>query len=307
MENNNTQPPPPNLKLSICVVTYNQENYLEKCLESIFLQNVDFSYEVIISDDHSTDGTRKIIEKYLKKHPSLVRAIYRNPNIGPYKNFVQTHNLARGEFVAHIDGDDYMLQNKLDTQVKFLDQNPTYNVVWHKMKFVDALDRPIIGNNFNDTGFFDNGVVSFEDALAIGSIASHSSCMYRRSARLTTDPDFDTLDLFYTWEFLSSGLGKILPDYFGAYRLQLVGSISNNSQNHIKKLYAHHALFYSNKFPDLRSSLFVFALVNLLADLKNHRPSARYFFEILKSTFCLSGIKKLKKHFFKSLNFRKPI
>jgi len=52
--------------LSIVVITYNHEKYIRKCLDSILMQDVDFSFEIIISDDLSTDQTAQIITEYCK-------------------------------------------------------------------------------------------------------------------------------------------------------------------------------------------------------------------------------------------------
>ena len=51
-------------KVSICVVTYNQEKFIGQCLQSIVDQVVNFDIEVIVADDCSTDGTRDIIKDF---------------------------------------------------------------------------------------------------------------------------------------------------------------------------------------------------------------------------------------------------
>jgi glycosyltransferase involved in cell wall biosynthesis len=55
-----------NPKVSVCVVSYNQEKYIRQCLQSIVDQATDFDFEVIVGDDFSTDGTRVIIEEFEK-------------------------------------------------------------------------------------------------------------------------------------------------------------------------------------------------------------------------------------------------
>ena len=65
------------MKLSVFVVTYNQEKYIRQCLDSILMQKVDFDYEVVIGEDHGTDNTRAICETELFRallslsHPPL--------------------------------------------------------------------------------------------------------------------------------------------------------------------------------------------------------------------------------------------
>lgn len=56
-----------NIKVSICCVTYNHEKYLREALDGILMQKVNFEYEVIIGDDHSTDASQDIIRSYQDK------------------------------------------------------------------------------------------------------------------------------------------------------------------------------------------------------------------------------------------------
>ncbi len=55
------------IKVSVCVMTYNQEKYIGQCLESLVTQETDFDFEIIVGDDFSTDGTRDVIQEYTKK------------------------------------------------------------------------------------------------------------------------------------------------------------------------------------------------------------------------------------------------
>ena len=61
--------------VSVCVQTYNQENYIANCIESILVQLTDFDFEIVIGDDDSTDRTRDICIEYAKKHPEKIRLI----------------------------------------------------------------------------------------------------------------------------------------------------------------------------------------------------------------------------------------
>ena len=54
-------------KVSVCVVTYNQEKYVAQGLQSIVDQETDFDFEIIVGDDCSTDGTREILENFKEK------------------------------------------------------------------------------------------------------------------------------------------------------------------------------------------------------------------------------------------------
>lgn len=259
-------------KVSVCVLTYNQGGYVRPCLQSIVDQETNFPFEVIVADDGSTDGTAAIVKEYGDDYEGVVKPILRPVNIGGAKNFVETHNVANAIYVAHIDGDDLMLPGKLQRQVDFLDAMPDCSVVWHKMNLFDDKGGFVSGENY-DLSFFPDGVVTLAHALRLGAVAAHSSIMYRRSARKTRKPKFETLDLFYTWEYLSAGTGRILDDVLGSYRVSAQSSIQVQDIANIQKWVAHHARYYLNSMPEQRRNIFILALINFLVDAKNRRTT----------------------------------
>lgn len=130
-------------KVSVCVVTYNQEKYIRQCLQSIVDQKTNFDFDVIVADDCSRDDTSTIVREFAEKYPGVVKPIFHEKNIGAYKNFIFAHENATGEYTSHVDGDDYCLPGKLQNQVNFLDKNPGFALVAHKMEILN--DQKIIG------------------------------------------------------------------------------------------------------------------------------------------------------------------
>lgn len=283
-------------KVSVCVVTYNQGKYIRQCLQSIVEQRTDFDYEIIVSDDGSTDDTCAIVQEFAIKYPEMVKPIFHEKNIGPFKNFVTTHNMAIGEFIAHCDGDDLFFPEKLQKQINYFEKHKGCTVVWHRVNFFNELDGFSPGEAY-DYSMFNNGVVTIEKALRFGSIAAHSSIMYRRSARKTKSPDFDTLDLFYSWEYLLSGWGKILDDVVGAYRVNAVGAFSKKFKLIMRARAADHAKYYLKLLPAYRKSIFLFAFTNFLIDIKNRRKTALIFFTLMMRAFSCVSPKELFFHF----------
>lgn len=114
------------MKLSVFVVTYNQEQYIRQCLDSIVMQRVNFEYEVIIGEDCSSDKTPVICDEYAKKY-SFIHVCHHMKNLGLVKNWEFVLNHCTGDYVAMIEGDDYWLdENKLQTQIDWLDTHPDY-------------------------------------------------------------------------------------------------------------------------------------------------------------------------------------
>ncbi len=127
------------MKLSVFVVTYNQEKYIRQCLDSILMQEVDFDYEVVIGEDHGTDGTRSICEEYAEKYPQ-VRLLPLTENLGVAGNWRRVLSECRGEYVAMCEGDDFWLDPKrLQKQVDFLDSDieNKYVMCFHKVVTCD--------------------------------------------------------------------------------------------------------------------------------------------------------------------------
>lgn len=114
--------------VSICSTTYNRENYIGQALESWLAQKVNFEYEIVISDDCSTDNTVAVIEEYIKSNPTItIRLLKAEKNLGFVPNSVKVYENAVGKYIAHCDGDDYWIdEHKLQKQVDFLEQHPDY-------------------------------------------------------------------------------------------------------------------------------------------------------------------------------------
>lgn len=107
--------------ISVMVVTYNQEEYIAKTIESILEQECSFPYEIVIGEDCSTDRTRAICESYASMYPDIIRLIKNETNKGLLKNYVDTLLSCRGEFIADLAGDDYWIdKKKLERQANLL-------------------------------------------------------------------------------------------------------------------------------------------------------------------------------------------
>ncbi|MGB3653597.1 MAG: glycosyltransferase, partial [Rivularia sp. (in: cyanobacteria)] len=61
------------LKVSVSLVTFNHEKFIAQAIESVLMQEVDFSYEIIIGEDFSSDKTRSIVIDYQKQYPDKIR------------------------------------------------------------------------------------------------------------------------------------------------------------------------------------------------------------------------------------------
>jgi len=109
--------------VSVCVITYNQRRYLAQCLESIVSQRGDFSMEVIVADDCSTDGAHEVAEDFARRD-ERIRLLRPEHNLGMGGNVKAALNACSGEFIALCEGDDFWTDPlKLSGQLAVFD-NP---------------------------------------------------------------------------------------------------------------------------------------------------------------------------------------
>lgn len=125
--------------VSISCITYNHASYIKECIDGFLMQKTNFNFEVLIHDDHSTDGTEEIIKEYAKQYPDIIKPLFEKENqysLGkPIGSAVWNLPRARGEYIAICEGDDYWIDPyKLQKQVDFLESHPDYGMCYTKVK-----------------------------------------------------------------------------------------------------------------------------------------------------------------------------
>lgn len=119
--------------VSICCITYNQKNFIRDALEGFLMQQTSFSFEILIHDDASTDGTPEVIHEYEKQYPNIIKAICQPENKysqGESINELYNFPRAKGKYLALCEGDDYWTDPlKLQKQVDLLETYPNMGMV----------------------------------------------------------------------------------------------------------------------------------------------------------------------------------
>jgi len=126
--------------VSICMPTYNHANYIEQAIKGVLFQQTNFSFELCLGEDESSDGTREICVKYAEQNPETIRLFLRSRSdviyingkpTGSY-NFLETLKACCGKYIALCEGDDYWTDPfKLQKQVDFLEHNPEFSICFH--------------------------------------------------------------------------------------------------------------------------------------------------------------------------------
>lgn len=136
--------------LSIYVTTYNHEKFIVRALDSIFSQKTQYTYEVLVGEDCSTDKTRELLKQYEKTHSEYIldgrlRIFYRDHNMYCEKpnNAADLKMRCQGKYMIALEGDDYWTdENKIESQIQFLESHPKYIAVAHNCQIVDEHDMP---------------------------------------------------------------------------------------------------------------------------------------------------------------------
>lgn len=133
------------IKVTVCIATYNHEKYIRRAIDSVLNQKVDFPIEILVADDCSTDGTPGILKEYEDITPKL-NVVFRKKNLWqqPDDNIWLLCNSAQGEYIVLLEGDDFWIDEyKLQKQVAFLDRNKDYIAVAHRCIVVGEESEPI--------------------------------------------------------------------------------------------------------------------------------------------------------------------
>lgn len=111
------------MELSIIMPCYNVESTLDRALNSIQMQQVNFNYEIIIVNDGSTDDSLRLMETWQKKNNHVV-VLDNGENLGNAGSFYRGLCAAKGKYFCVLDGDDYYtVSDKLQRQVDFLNKD----------------------------------------------------------------------------------------------------------------------------------------------------------------------------------------
>lgn len=135
------------VKLSVLLICYNHERYIEQALNSVLNQKTSFKIKIIIHDDASTDKSRDIIKRYINKYPDLITGIFQEENqyskgVHIISRFMRDY--VEGDYVAICECDDYWIdENKLQKQVDFLEKHSEYSGCMHNCVMVNSRNEVI--------------------------------------------------------------------------------------------------------------------------------------------------------------------
>ena len=123
--------------VSVAMTAYKAERSLPHAIDSVLAQRINFSIEIIVSDDCSPDGSGAIARAYQQRHPHIVRILERERNVGMQRNYYETFAMCRGKYIAWLDGDDYWTDpDKLTGQVEALEADASICLCGHYVRWI---------------------------------------------------------------------------------------------------------------------------------------------------------------------------
>ncbi len=217
-----------NSMVTVFMISYNQQDYIIEALESVLNQKTNFDFNIILSDDCSTDNTKKITAEFLDSHPkkNIVQFISQPKNLGWMPNFIFTLQKCQesgSKYIAMCEGDDFWTNpDKLQKQVDLLEENTDVVLACHQYKELyndgSTKDFPYFRKDFfMGENSFKFSQADVEEFMRIQTM----TIVFRSSALdLSLRAKYDYYcDTHIKHHILDHGLGLYTKDFDAVYRI----------------------------------------------------------------------------------------
>lgn len=205
--------------VSICMITYGHEKFIEEAINGVLMQECDFEYELIIANDSSPDNSDDVINTIIKNHQKgkLITYFKQEKNIGMMPNFISALEQCKGNYIAVCEGDDYWTDPlKLQKQVDFLNVNTNYSACFTNINMLNngILSKEVLKKKHKKD--FDSISVFYD--LWVPTL----TILYRKNSLKLPLPDqfskVNNGDLFLFYLLAQEGMLGYLDFVSGVYR-----------------------------------------------------------------------------------------
>ncbi len=296
--------------VSVLVTTYNHEDYISMCLDSILMQKTDFAFELVIAEDCSLDGTKEIVKKYRNRHPDIIRVITSEENVGPVKNGLRGIKACYGKYLSVCDGDDFWNDKyKLQKQVDFLEKNYDYGIVYSDIQIIDKKGERLKKQLTDTKNYYKSGYI-FWDLMKICFINTNTVLIRKKILdELLYEEHFDLKTKWFIydyWFWLNIAREykiQFLDEKMATYRIHS-NNISND-KNFFAERSLHVKLDVISNFGDsfiksqkernktggtliamfIRKGIDLKTRIKIFKMLIKYHPSIKYLFKRFKSKY----------------------
>lgn len=152
--------------MTVIVPSFNNGEYIAETIESILSQNVDFSLQIIISDDGSTDNSVSIIKKYANKYPDIILALYSDKNLGLFNNYYRAVGQMDSKYFCVLDSDDYYIDSRrLQKAYDFLEANEDFTIYAMNSVAYDVITGKETIKYYPDMPIGERHISTFDDYI----------------------------------------------------------------------------------------------------------------------------------------------
>lgn len=130
--------------ISIIIPAYNCENYISQCLKSVSSQTYT-NLEILVCDDASTDNTYSVLNEYFDPRLKILK---NDSNLGISATQNKLLSIAKGDFIAIMNSDDVMYNDRISTQLNFLQNNLDVDIVGAEIDIQYANTGLLTNNHF---------------------------------------------------------------------------------------------------------------------------------------------------------------
>jgi glycosyltransferase involved in cell wall biosynthesis len=279
-------------KISVIIITYNQEDLIKRALNSILIQK-EWVYEIIVCDDCSTDNNWEVILNYANQYPDLIKPYRNEYNLGIFGNIENTWSKPTGDIIFNLSGDDEFCNGLFEEAIKFIEQKSIdyqnelfclyfdYKIVWIDNKSKIYFNK-MIEKDFNPISLKVRSLISNRTTGFSAKILKKFSPV-RKDIGLYADGLQDIqLQLFSTHNYYSSFVGSIYHAGIGIaertsgyehYKSKILVDQEFEKMLNFSKKDKYYLLFYENKIllsisPTLKQLLITIKYYILSLDLR---------------------------------------
>ncbi|WP_295198950.1 glycosyltransferase [Ruminococcus sp.] len=289
-----------NIKISLIVPCYNIRKYLPRCIESILAQTYK-NLEIILISDGSTDGTDEVIREYAKKDSRIITIFKQNSGVSDTRN--RGLDIATGDYIGFVDGDDYIEPEMYETLLKnAIENNADISHCGYQMVFPSRVDY-----------YYNTGKKVIQDNkkgirdIIVGDYVEPSPCIkiYRKNIvnnlrmPINIKINEDVLFNFYAFVNSKKSVYEDLPFYHYILRKGSAAT-SKINQNKLfdpvrvrKEIFEYSLKNLDNEIQSVAYSSYLNSIINLYRVVSNSKLK-----EYKEDSFILKGqIKEIKGKF----------
>jgi glycosyltransferase involved in cell wall biosynthesis len=189
--------------VSVCMITYNHQDYIKQAIEGVLMQDTSFDIELIISNDRSTDNTNEHVQHIIDVNPKghLISYFEQKENRGMMSNFTFALKQCKAKYIALCEGDDYWTDPlKLQKQVDLLEKSANVNICFHRAQVLRS----------NELNMHEVPEPFYMEPFDYIELLKHYNFMTTASVLFRKPEGFNFPNWFYNLPFGDMGLYKLV-------------------------------------------------------------------------------------------------